>query len=206
MAITARILEDISVVAVTPPNALASPEPAHVFAVMGTQAAEGAKFIDDAALRVRVFTFPKGELRVIFEPNRMRIEATAPKKPEELRLGELLAKLAFELYRGNPFVRFGFNYDTTYQYDTVIPQREIMGAFLKGDALEDMTHFGFQCTFQSEKGKRRDTYFAKAVSPLELRVLANIEIDRPLPSPEEVQSLYERCYTESRSITERLNF
>lgn len=206
MAIVARILEEVGAVAVTPLKALTAPNPAAVFAIIGSPGSQGSKFIDDEVLGVRVFTFPKEGFRIVFEPNRVRVEALAPKKPEDLHLAERLTTVCEMMYPGAPFFRFGFNYDTTYQYDTVIPQRDIMSAFIKPEGIEDMTHFGFQCSFLAEKGKRRDTYFLKATSPLELRVLANIEFDRPLPKSGDAQSLYERCYTESRSIVDRLTF
>ncbi len=206
MAIIARNLEGISAVLVSLSHALASPEPQKVFALFTGEVGKGARLLDDTALHMKVFTFPAMNLQIVFERTRIRFDATTPKKPDELRLGELMAHVAKNLYPEVPFQKLGFNYDIAYQYDVVIPQRQLWERFIAKDALEDMTHFGFQMSFQKEKGKRRDTYFCKVVSPLELRVLANIELDCALPSVDETQVLYTRCYTESQEIVTQLAF
>jgi hypothetical protein len=206
MAIVARNLEGISAVLVSLSHGLASPEPQQVFSLFTGDIGKGARLLDDVALHVKVFTFPAMNLQIVFERTRIRFDATTPKKPDELRLGEIMAHVAKALYPDIPFQKIGFNYDIAYQYDVVIPQRQLWERFIAKDALEDMTHFGFQMSFQKEKGKRRDTYFCKVVSPLELRVLANIELDRALPTTEEAQKLYTQCYTECQEIVGKLAF
>jgi hypothetical protein len=166
----------------------------------------GARFLDDAALGIRVFTFPANELRLIFEPSRVRVEAMKPKKPDELPLADYLSLLVAELYPNMPFPRYGYNYDITYQYDAVIPQRMVIGAFLDEETADKTTHFGWQFTLAKEKGKRRETYFMKVASPLELRAMANIEFDQALPKAKDSQAAFVRCYTEAQGIAEHVNF
>ncbi len=203
MAILARNLESVSLVVVAG-ETLPLPDPAAVFSFFQGADAKGARMLDDVALNLRSFLFPSLDLRIIFEPTRIRFELLSPKKPAEFPLAERAAETLTALFPKRPFPRFGFNYDVAYQYDAVIQQRVILGAFLDKDTLEDTTHFGWQFTLAKEKGTRRETYFCKVVSPIELRVMANIELDRPFPATKEAQSLYERCYTECQGIVEHL--
>jgi hypothetical protein len=204
MAIVARNLESVSLVVVAG-ETLPLPDPAEVFAHFTGAEAKAARMLDDAALHLRSFLLPGVDMRIIFEPTRVRFEALNPKKPSEEKFAERAAQSLHALYPKRPFPRIGFNYDIAYQYDAVIQQRVILGAFLDKDTLEDTTHFGWQFSLAKEKGTRRETYFCKVVSPLELRIMANIEHDRPLsPAPAETQALYERCYTECQEIVEHL--
>lgn len=204
MAITARNLESVSAVAVAG-QSLPLPEASAVFALYPGPLSKGARMLDDTALSLRSFLLPALDMRIIFEPTRIRFEGTAAKKPADMKLGERMAQAITALYPGRPFPRFGFNYDIAYQYDGVIQQGEIIGSFLDKEVADMVTHFGWQFSVFKDKGKRRETYFCKAVSPLEVRIMANIEIDRMLPeSPEETQALYERCYTESQEIVDHL--
>lgn len=204
MAIVARNLESVSLVVVAG-ETLPLPDPAAVFAHFTGDEAKGARMLDDTALHLRSFLLPGANMRIIFEPTRTRFENLTVQKPAEGTFAERAARALHALYPKRPFPRIGFNFDIAYQYDAVIQQRVILGAFIDKDTLEDTTHFGWQFTQAKEKGTRRETYFCKVVSPLELRVMANIELDRPLsPSPEETQSLFERCYTECQEIVEHL--
>lgn len=205
MAVVGKSLSGLTYVAVAGVPPIPRPEPSAVFALF-PEGAAGARLLDDTALSIRVFAFPELDLQLIFEPTRVRVEALKPKKPEEARLGEYMERIIAALYPKTAFIRYGFNYDIVFQYDAVIPQRNILGAFMKDDAIEDITHFGWQITAEKEKGKRRDTYFFKEVSPLEIQVLANIEFDKPLPRGAASQAEFERCYTEAGAITDRLAF
>lgn len=205
MAIVARNLEGINAVAVSPAQRLALPEPQHVFALFPGAASKGSRLLDDTALHMRAFTFPELSLQLIFEPTRIRLEATTPHKPTELRLGEILHTVEKTIFPKNTFERHGFNYDIAYQYDAVIPQRALWERFVSKDVLENMTHFGWQMTLQKGKGEQKETYFFKVVSPLELRVLANIEIDHK-HEEFDAQRKFEECYTSSQEIVNHLTF
>lgn len=161
--------------------------------------------MDDTALRFRTFTLPALDIQLIFEPTRIRIDALTAKKPDELNLGEHLAIVIKALYPGRPFPRFGFNYDIAYQYDAVIQQNEIIDAFLDKQTRDMVTHFGWQFTVMKDKGKRRETYYCKVVSPLELRIMSNIESDSLLPTnPDIAKQLYARWYTECQEVVTHL--
>lgn len=206
MAIVARILENTTAVAVAARPPLKTPEPTAVFALFAPEEQSGARFFDDPALGVRSFTLPALDLRLIFEPTRVRLEAMAPKPVDVLPLGTRLATVVAAVYPNVSFPRYGFNYDRTFQYDAVIPQRHIMEAFMDAEAVNAMTHFGWQCTLQKEKGKRKETYFFKVVSPLEIRILANIEFDRVLPEAGKCQTEFVQCADDAMHIVERLRF
>lgn len=204
MAIIAHNLEGISIAAIAK-NRLPVLPPEAVVAHLGKETA-GMRTIDDVALGVKVYTLPKPGIQIVIEPTRVRIDAQVAKRPEDMRLGERLGRLMEALYPAEAVVRYGFNYDIAHQYETVIPQREIIRSYLKEEAIENVTHFGWQCTRSKDKGARRDTHFFKVVSPLELRILTNVEIDKPLPGPAALQEEYERCYGESQAITGELVF
>ncbi len=206
MAIVARTLEGSTLVAVTPAPPLGTPDPSRLFALYTGQESAGARFLDDTALGIRVFSFPALDLRIIFEPTRIRIEATSAKKPNESKLATHMTRIIKEFYPKMPFTRYGFNYDITYQYDVVIPQRHIIGAFFDDETVDRTTHFGWQATLAKDKGRRRETYFCKVVSPLELRVLSNIEFEQSFPLTAASQDAFERCYSEAGDIVEHMRF
>lgn len=204
MAIVSRIIYETSAVMVSRlPMQL--PEPGPVFSYFGQSGAD-ARFLDDAALKVRVFTFPSKDIRLTFEPTRVRLESLVPRKPAELPLGQVLGDLRQSLYPGTEFVRYGFNYDTEYRYDAVIPQRHVLSAFIKPERVDQVTHFGWQLTLGKERGARRETYYFKVVSPLEMRVMANVEFDGPLEARGDTQVLFERCWADAQAIVEDLAF
>lgn len=202
MAIVARNLEGVGIVAVSAARALPLPEAQTIFALYQGDNAKGARLLDDPALHMRSFIFPALSSQITFEPTRFRLDATEPKKPAELPLGREMGTIVEKAYPAHAFDRFGFNYDIAYQYDVVIAQREILATFLDKDTIEDTTHFGWQFTLSKDKGTRRETYFCKVVSPLEIRVLTNIEFDKPLPPTADLQKLYEKCYVECQDIVE----
>ena len=204
MAIIARNTEAVSAVAVAG-QTLALPEASAVFALYPGPLSKGARMMDDTALRSRSFTLPALDFQIIFEPTRIRIEALTPKKPDELNLGEHLAIIIASLYPGRPFPRFGFNYDIAYQYDAVIQQNEIIKTFVDKETRDMVTHFGWQFTVMKDKGKRRETYFCKVVSPLELRIMSNVESDSLIPTDKNVANrLYAQWYTECQEVVTHL--
>lgn len=203
MQITARQPVETTIVAVAAGRTLSLPEPAAVFNLF-PEGTPGATYFDDAALGVRAFTVPHQKLRLTFERMRVRVEDTGSRQVADMPLAEVMARLIEQLYPPRSFVRYGFNYDVVYRYDQVLPSREVLGAFLKPDMIEDVSHFGWQCTITRDKGKRRETYFFKFISPLELQVLANLEFDRPLPDAEALAEELRTGYTDSQKILEQL--
>lgn len=195
----------MTAVAVSTRGSLPLPEPGAVFALFPASS-QGAKYFDDPALGVRAFTLPAENLRVIFERMRLRIEDTASRRVEDLPLGTLLEKLTSALFPKGTFDRHGFNYDVVYRYDQMIPDRKVLSSFVADDMLEDVSHFGWQFTLSKEKGKRRETYFCKVISPLEIEVLANIEFDKQLPGGEDAQRAFVASYQESQAMLESIAF
>lgn len=205
MKITARQPHEITAVAVSTKTRLPLPEPQALFALF-PNLGEGAQYFDDPALGVRSFILPRAQIRITFERIRMRVEDTASRRVEDLALGETLGMLAESLYPKGTFDRFGFNYDVVYRYDDVIPSRDVMGAFIRAENLEEVSHFGWQFTLTKEKGKRRETYFCKVVSPLEIQILANVELDRAFPVRAELQKLFVSSYEEAQRVLETISF
>jgi hypothetical protein len=101
--------------------------------------------------------------------------------------------IVLDLDMRKPKIHLGFGVENMRGMSTLLIDK---------DTIEDTTHFGWQFTLSREKGTRRETYFCKVVSPLEIRVLANIEFDKPLPPAAELQKLYEKCYTECQTVVE----
>lgn len=205
MQITARQPHEITAVAVSTKGRLPLPEPHAFFALFPGEGA-GAQYFDDPALGVRSFTLPKLQLRITFERIRMRVEDTGSRRVEDLKLGETLGMLAESLFPKASFDRYGFNYDVVYRYDDVIPSRSVMSSFVEEGMLEAVSHFGWQFTLNKEKGRRRETYFCKVISPLEVQILANVEFERAFPSQEALQKSFEKSYTEIQNIPERIAF
>lgn len=206
MSITARQFKQATGVAVTSGTKLRQPEPGEILALFPNQTS-GAQYLDDTALGLRICTLPTVGIRIVLERQRVRVEDLMPRKPGESNVGTILGTIAEKLFPGQVFVRYGFNYDTVYRYDTVVPSRQIIGSFLDTTVAENVTHFGWQFSIPKEKGKRRDTYFCKMISPLEIEVLANIEVDEKMPTKlSTLQSQFEAWYAESEDILDRFSF
>ncbi|MEK7505382.1 MAG: hypothetical protein AAB597_00590 [Patescibacteria group bacterium] len=206
MNITARQMEGSSAVAVSK-SAIILPEPGMVFALFPKEGG-GARYFDNPAMSVRAFHFPEAKLRLIFESQRVRLEDTGNRQPAESQLGETLCatiKTLFPQTRNN-FNRHGFNYDINFRYDNVIPQNNIIGTFLPPKLQGAVTHFGWQFTIGKNKGRRRETYFCKVVSPIEMQVLANIEIDEELGEEKTAGERFRKCYTEAADTIAAITF
>jgi hypothetical protein len=104
MAIVARNLESVSLVVVAG-ETLPLPDPAEVFAHFTGAEAKAARMLDDAALHLRSFLLPGVDMRIIFEPTRVRFEALNPKKPSEEKFAERAAQSLHALYPKRPFPR-----------------------------------------------------------------------------------------------------
>lgn len=205
MQITARQPVELTAVAVSTKNKLQLPDPAGVFGFFSS-GSEGAQYFDDPALGVRAFTFPALKLRITFERIRVRVEDTGSRRAEDLDIGSTLSKLSAALYPEKTFDRFGFNYDVVYRFDQMIPTESIIAGFIGSDMREEVSHFGWQFTLSKEKGKRRESYFCKVISPLEIDILANVEFDRMLPSPEETQAQFVSNFGDVQAVLKNIAF
>ncbi len=74
-------------------------------------------------------------------------------------------------------------------------------------AIDFVKDFGWQFTLSKQKGRKLETYFFKAVSPIELRVHANFHFsDHEFGSPKDLQEQFEKCYNNINLIFDNLSF
>ncbi|MEK7641692.1 MAG: hypothetical protein AAB365_01735 [Patescibacteria group bacterium] len=197
MTITAKHIQRSNIIVTFPDGTLRLPEAAQIFALYTGEAAKGSVFSDTPSMATRVFEFPVPGLQWVFEPNRIRIEDKSARQPSESRLAYELHRVLAVLYPDRKPAAYGFNYDSIYRVDTVIPTGEIMKSFLKPSAVEDVADFGWQYTLSKDKGKRTETYFFKVVSPIEYSVHANFHYNETvLPKSGDLQSGFERSYAD----------
>lgn len=207
MNVTAKHVQRSNIIVTFPDGSLRLPEAAQIFALYTGDVAKGSVFSDTPSMATRVFEFPVAGLQWIFEPNRIRIEDKSARQPSESRLAHELHRVIDALYPGIKPAAYGFNYDTIYRIDTVIPARDIMSAFLKPTTVEDVVDFGWQYTLAKEKGKRSETYFFKAVSPIEYSVHANFHFNESvLPRSEDLQAAFERRYADMDEGLKHISF
>ena len=198
MTITAKHIQRSNVIAAYADGVLRLPEAAQIFSLYSSEQAKGATFSDTPSMATRIFEFPVIGLQWVFEPTRIRLEDKMARSPKESRLAHEINRVLAVLYPDKRIVAYGFNYDMIYRMDTVISVKEIMGSFLDSAALEEVKDFGWQYTLARDKGKRAETYFFKAVSPIEYAVHANYHFNEAfLPKSEELQRSFERRYADA---------
>lgn len=197
MTITAKHIQRSNIMLVYPAGTLKLPEPTEVFNLYSGKDASGSVFSDTPSLGTRIFEFPVPGFQIVFEPDRLRLEDKSSRQPKDSRLASELQRIITALYSAMRPTAFGFNYDIIYRLDAVVPVREIMSGFLKPSLLEDIKDFGWQYTLNKNKGKQSETYFFKVVSPIEYGVHANFHFNESeLPKSNDLQTMFERCYTE----------
>lgn len=183
------------------------PEPSIFISLFSPEELKGTNFADDPVMRIKVFDLPARKFKYIFENNRFRIEEYGFRDPDESKCAEEMRRIILGIYGTMEPVAFGFNFDTIYKFDSVLPQREIMNSFIKEERQEDIKDFGWQYTVTKENGKKLETYFFKAVSPIELRVHANFHFNAlPFGTKENLQQQFEKCYTNIDLALKDLSF
>lgn len=183
------------------------PSPAHFMSLFGQEGLKGSNFVDDTAMRIVVFEMPALKFRYVFENKRFRIEETGFRYPDESKCAIEMHRIIESLYKNIPTLAFGFNYDAIFKFDNVIPQREIMGNFIKKEKLDYLKDFGWQFSLEKEKGKKLETYFIKAVSPIELRVHANFHFNQATATlAEEFQVKLENSYKKMDEMLKDFSF
>ncbi|MEN9913171.1 MAG: hypothetical protein RLY66_579 [Candidatus Parcubacteria bacterium] len=207
MNITAKHIQRSNIVVTFADGALRLPEAAQMFALYTGEAAKGSVFSDTPSMATRVFEFPVPGLQWIFEPDRIRIEDKSIRSPKESSLAQELHRVISALYPDRKPAAYGFNYDMIYRMDVVIPTQEIMKSFVKPVFLEEVASFGWQYTLTKDKGKRTQTYFFKAVSPIEYSVHANFHYNDPtLPKSADLQTAFERAYADADESLTHMKF
>ncbi len=197
MNITAKHIDRSNVVFSFKEGSIAAPDPAQMFALYSSAAAQGSMFSDHPALATRIFDFPNLGLQWVFEPGRVRLEDKKHRPPAESGLPKEALRVLSALYPKVIPMAHGFNYDILYRVGAVIPTDEIMGAFLKPESIADVRDFGWQYTLAHEKGRKTETYFFKMVSPIEFSVHANFHVnDAGYPSEKELESSFVARYAD----------
>ena len=179
MNITAKQIERSNAVFVFKDGSFASPEPAEMFSLYSAEEAKGSLFSDNPSTATRVFEFPSVGFTWVFEPGKVRLEDKKNRTPDESKLVHELTRMVSKLRPGAIPAAYGYNYDIIYRMDAVIPVGAVMGHFLRPETIESVKDFGWQYSLSKEKGKRLETYFFKAVSPIEYAVHANCHFNIP---------------------------
>lgn len=183
------------------------PEPSVFISLFTPADLKGTNFADDPVMRLKVFDMPAKKFKYIFEGTRIRIEENGFKLPVDSRCAEELFRIITNVYLKLRPVAYGFNYDVIYRFDSVLPQRDVMKNFLAESFHESVRDFGWQYTLAKDKGRKLETYFFKAVTPIELRVHANYHFNGDdFKSKEKVQEQFEKCYTLIDKAIEHLAF
>lgn len=166
----------------------------------------GANFADDPVMRLKVFDLPMKKFKYIFEVNRIRLEDYGFREPADSKLAEELVRVVKSIYGNLKPVAYGFNYDAIYRFNSIVPQREITKNFIQENLQEEVRGFGWQYTLAKDKGRKLETHFFKAVSPLEIRLHSNFHFnyDDFLNSGRQTQ--FEKCYTLMDQAIENLAF
>lgn len=206
MNIIAKNIEMSNCVAVFPERFFL-PEPSVFMSLFGPEDLKGANFADDPVMRLKVFDLPFKKFKYIFENNRMRIEEYGFKEPNESKCTLEIRRIISGIYNNLEPVAYGFNYDTIYRFDSVLPQRDILAQFISPAQQDLIKDFGWQYTVAKDKGQKLATYFFKVVTPIELRVHANYHFNiSNFPLGEKLQEQFEKCYTDIDKSLDNLSF
>jgi hypothetical protein len=178
-----------------------------VYSLFLGEASKNSSFIDDTTMGFKIWSFPESKIRIIQEPGRIRIEDMSQKSPNESKIGEEAFRIISAFFEPKSFGSFGFNFDVYFRFDNVIPQREILKNFLSQDKMEDVSDFGWQFRLNSQKDKKKLTYFFKVISPLEIALHANVHYEKNAPSSaQELQEIFEKSYEDIDDIFNDLTF
>jgi hypothetical protein len=198
MNITAKQIQRSNVVFVFDRNSVSLPEAAQVFALYPGPGSKGALFSDNTSMATRVFDFPEIGYQIVCEPDKIRLEDKKSRTPDVSKLGVEMVRIITALYPNATPIAYGFNYDMIYRTSVVIPMLDIMSHFLKHQTVEQVKDFGWQYTVSAPKSKNSETYFFKAVSPIELSVHANFHFGEYVPHKSTmIQSAFERGYKDA---------
>jgi hypothetical protein len=207
MKIIAKSLQHANIVLVAKEGGLNTIDPQQVMALFKPHDLRGSTFVDDPAMKVKVFGFPEKKLKIIMEEKRLRIEDLSGESPDSSKFGLEAYRLILELAKGLPLDSWGFNFDIFYRGDQVIPQREIMKNFVTDVEQDQIQDFGWQFTLVKPSEKKQESYFFKVISPLEIAIHANYHFSSPpVKSAEELQKYYEEYYSSTEKILQRLSF
>lgn len=201
MRIIAKSIQRANIVFVLEPKDFSLPDTATVVALFPQSAHAGSNFLDDAALKLRLFNFPALKMKIVCEEHRLRVEDESGEEPQASGKGREAGRIYRALFPKVQTAGYGFNYDIFYRFDGVIPQRDILQELVAPDIIDDIEGFSWQFTLKNPKAKSRETYFFKVISPLEIALHVNFHFPGPAPRGDgELQALYEKCYNGADAI------
>ena len=206
MKIISKQIERSNIVYLFSQNTFPIPEAASFLRLHTENQLKGSNYVDDPVMRVRIFDLLAPKFKWMFEPDKVRLDDQAFRRPSESKLAEEFVRVIHGLGGKKPAVA-GFNYDIIFKTDTVIPMKDIMSNFLGDEEAERVKDFGWQYSVSKHKGAKTELYFFKAVSPLELAVHVNVQFQgTDIPDGKNLQRLFEECYTDIDKTIERLSF
>ncbi|MBI3684977.1 hypothetical protein HY250_01065 [Candidatus Azambacteria bacterium] len=198
----------------------AAPDNSEIAALFSGQAAQGARFVDDPVMRTKILTLPAAQMKVVLEGRRLRVEDEAGTEPDTSRLIGEAHRVCHTLFPQAPLEGFGFNFDLYCRFNNVLSIKNMFEYFFGTKILKtpDLRDFGFQFTLDrggnprtqraeqsSYDGNNADIYFLKVTAPLEIAVHVNRHFaQRALPAKEQLQKLFENCYTDIDAVLSHL--
>lgn len=171
--------------------------------------AQGIRFIDDVVAQTKVLFVPKLQLTVALEHNRLRIDDESGAEPATSRLVPESLRVYHTVVPHGRVQGFGFNFDVQYRFEATLPMRQLFGSLFVDDVLKhgDLIDLGIQFTLDHSADKRRETYFLKIVSPLELSVHANYHFQRDsVPDDKVFNELFEKTYADIDDVINQSKF
>lgn len=206
MNIIAKQIERSNIVYLFPAGAFAPPEAGDFFRLHSESELKGINFVDDPALRLRLFDLTALKYKWTFEPDKIRLDDVGFRRPADSKMANEFVRVVSAVSKKKPSA-VGFNYDIIFKTDVVIPMKEIMANFLGDEEAERVRDFGWQYSVTKHKGAKSELYFFKAVSPLELAVHVNVHFQgTDIPEGKNLQRLFEECYNDIDTAIERLSF
>ena len=206
MNITAKQIERSNIVYLFPTGTFSPPDAVDFFRLHTESQRKGANFVDDPALRLRLFDLAALKYKWTFEPDKIRLDDQGFRQPVDSKMATEFVRVVSAVSKRKPSA-VGFNYDIIFKTDTVIPMKDIAATFIGDEEAERVRDFGWQYSVTRHKGAKAETYFFKAVSPLELAVHVNVHFQgTDIPEEKNLERLFEECYTAIDTAIERLSF
>jgi hypothetical protein len=206
MKLTAKNIHHANMVFVLPTDTNIKLDPQEVFGHFTTEQNQGCSYVDDPVMGLRVFQFPKLQLKIIQEKNRLRFEDSSGVDLNK----SFLASDGFRLYqaiaKGSPSDSYGFNYDVMVRTDEVIPQQHILANFVSSATIDDVADFGWQFTIRKPNGREQQTYFFKVVSPIEIGLHFNSHFVGHPSSSASLTEAFAESFDRVDTIFQQLNF
>ncbi len=206
MKITAKSLNHTNMVFVMPEKASLTLVPQEVFGHFTSEQTQGSTYVDDPVMELQVFQFPRLQLKVIHDKNRLRLDDSSGSDLSKSLLASEGYRLFQALAKGKVSDSYGFNYDIMVRSDQVIPQHHILANFLATNTIDDVADFGWQFTIRQPNGKEQKTYFFKVVSPLEIGLHINCHFVGQPASAASLTEQYIESYDKVDAIFQQLTF